>query len=101
MLGIDSLNDTNIINWAHFPSESILNNIGDYFKKYKLASIIDPKTGHEIDFTHMMASCDAHYNYEDNIMGIPIELASCGGDLETLLADVAVNCKYSTDASKI
>mgnify|MGYP000909565648 CR=1 FL=1 len=107
MLGIDSLPNSKRVSWfpLHIPSpKAILKDLdytGDCFKKYKLASIIDPKTGHEIDFTHMMASCDAHYNYEDNIMGIPIELASWGGDLETLLADVAVDCKYSTDKSKI
>ncbi|HCC01324.1 MAG TPA: hypothetical protein DEP60_01345 [Ruminococcaceae bacterium] len=107
VLGIDSLPNSKRVSWfpLHIPSpKAILEDLdytGDYFKKYKLANIIDPKTGHEIDFTYMMASCDAHYNYEDNIMGIPIELASWGGDLETLLADVAVDCDYSTDASEI
>lgn len=57
--------------------------------KYIYAKMIDPISGDIIDFPHMSVSCNSHYNHETQFVTYPIELASWGGDLQTLAVDIA------------
>lgn len=53
------------------------------------AKMIDPISGDVIDFPHLSVSCNSHYNHETQFVTYPIELASWGGDLQTLAVDIA------------
>lgn len=70
-------------------------------KKYKSAKIIDPISGNLIDFTHFAASCNAHYNHDCNILHLPVELSSWGGDLQTLSADLVLESDSYSDKELI
>lgn len=73
----------------------------DKFKKYRMCHLIDPKTGKDIDFTHLAASLNGHYINEDTFNGFPIELSSWGGDLQTLLAEIAIKVNGSSNETYI
>ena len=78
-----------------------LDMLTDEYKKYHKTHLVDPKTGNDIDFTHLAASLNAHYINDDSYATMPIELASWGGDLQTFLADIANKVQATTNHKKI
>lgn len=78
-----------------------LDMLTDEYKKYHKTHVIDPKTGNDIDFTHLAASLNAHYINDESYATMPIELTSWGGDLQTVLADIANRVKATTNHEEI
>ena len=78
-----------------------LDMLTDEYKKYHKTHLVDPKTGNDIDFTHLAASLNAHYINDDSYATMPIELASWGGDLQTFLADIANKVQANTNHKTI
>ncbi len=69
------------------------------FVKYQAYQVVDPMSGDAIDFPHLSVSCNSHYNHESQFITFPIEMASWGGDLQTLSVDIAARIYLSDDVS--
>ena len=70
------------------------------FEIYREVDIKDPISGAIIDWAHFNASCNAHYNHQSEYFSFPIELASWGGDLQTLSADIAYKISLDTSVNR-